>query len=334
MTKKTILVTGCSSGIGRATARHFQEKGWNVIATVRKPENESELNTLDNVLVNRIDVTDHDSIDRSMQEGIQKFGRIDVVLNNAGYGSYGLLEATPIEKIRRQFDVNVIGSLAVAKAIIPHFRAHRDGVLINIASMGGKVSFPLGTLYHGSKFAVEGMSEALSHELDAIGVRVKIVEPGAIRTNFGGSSFDLNLDPELTEYETFVKNVMGALEKVGGVASEASVVADVIYQAATDDTKQLRYVVGADAEQIIAARKQMDDDAYLSMIREQFGLAIVREKLCFCFRLANIRCCSKTGRGNERPHHHCLSSFPEVLAAVEAGISMAGIFFTTPIQVV
>ena len=154
---KTILITGCSSGIGRMTAKYFQEKGWNVCATVRKnPEQDEELNALKNVLVTALDVSDHASIEASIAQGIERFGQIDVVLNNAGYGSYGILEATPIQKIRKQFDVNVIGSLAVAKSIIPHFRQNGEGIIINIASMGGKVSFPLGTLYHGSKFAVEG----------------------------------------------------------------------------------------------------------------------------------------------------------------------------------
>ncbi len=269
----TILITGCSSGIGRSTAKHFQAQGWNVVATMRRPEAEKELNTLDNVLVIRLDVVDHESITAAVEEGIKRFGQIDVALNNAGYGSYGLLEATPIEKIERQFAVNVTGPLMVAKAVLPHFRSKGSGVLVNIASMGGKVAFPLGTLYHGSKFAVEGMSEALSHELASVGVKVKIIEPGVIKTDFGGRSFDLNLDPSLKEYDAVAANVMKAMGNMGNIGSEPEAVAKVIYRAATDGTDQLRYVVGEDAEQIIKARKQMDDDAYLGMIKGQFGLA-------------------------------------------------------------
>ncbi|MEO1522144.1 MAG: SDR family oxidoreductase, partial [Cyanobacteria bacterium J06633_2] len=187
---KTILITGSSSGIGKATAKYFQERGWNVIATMRSPEKEAELTQLDNILVTRLDVQDSASIMTAVEAGIARFGKIDVLLNNAGYGAYGLLEATPVEKIKRQFEVNVIGLLETTQAILPHFRANRDGMIINISSIGGKMTFPLGTLYHGSKFAVEGLSEALSFEMEAIGVKVKVVEPGMIRTDFGGRSFD------------------------------------------------------------------------------------------------------------------------------------------------
>ncbi len=128
----TILITGSSSGIGKATAKYFQEKGWNVVATMRTPEKDMELSELDNVLVTRLDVQDTDSIAQAVQFGIETFGKIDVLLNNAGYGAYGVLEATPMEKIRRQFDVNVIGPLETTKAVIPHFRANRSGTIINV----------------------------------------------------------------------------------------------------------------------------------------------------------------------------------------------------------
>ena len=166
---KTILITGCSTGIGRMTAKYFQEKGWNVVATVRsKPEEDKELNALDNVLVTTLDVTKEDTIKEAVVKTIDKFGKIDVLLNNAGYGSYGILEATPEHAISMQFDVNVIGTLLVSKNVIPYMRKAGEGTIINISSMGGKITFPLGTLYHGSKFAVEGMSEALSFELEPL----------------------------------------------------------------------------------------------------------------------------------------------------------------------
>ena len=269
---KTIFITGASSGIGKTTARFFHDKGWNVVATMRSPENEQDLTELDNVLVTRLDVLDSDSIAQAVQEGIARFGRIDVLLNNAGYGSYGVLEATPMAKVRRQFDVNVIGLLETTKAVLPHFRANGSGTVVNIASMGGKVSFPLGTLYHGSKFAVEGLSEALSFELEAIGVRVKIVEPGAIRTDFGGRSFDFNNDESMSEYQDTVGKVTAAFGAVASAGSEPDIVASAIYEAATDGTSQLRYVAGADAEQILAARKAADDADFLAGIKGQFGL--------------------------------------------------------------
>ncbi|WP_437972410.1 SDR family NAD(P)-dependent oxidoreductase [Sorangium sp. So ce260] len=157
---KTILITGSSSGLGRATAKHFHAKGWNVVATMRNPEREEELIRLDRVLVTRLDVQDLASIQAAVDAGISKFGRIDALMNNAGYGAYGPLEVTSLDKIRRQLDVNVLGVLATTKALLPHFRANRSGVIVNISSGGGRVTLPLGTLYHGTKFAVEGLSES------------------------------------------------------------------------------------------------------------------------------------------------------------------------------
>ncbi|KXX69410.1 SDR family oxidoreductase [Flammeovirga sp. SJP92] len=271
---KTILITGCSTGIGRMTAKHFQEKGWNVAATVRSnPEQDTELNALENVLVVTLDVTKEDTIKEAIAKTVERFGKIDVLLNNAGYGSYGILEATPEKAIRMQFDVNVIGTLLVTKNVLPYMRKAGTGTIINISSMGGKISFPLGTLYHGSKFAVEGMSEALSFELEAIGLQVKMIEPGMINTNFEATvSKSMNVDPAQTEYGPFLEKVMAGMQKAGSVNSEPIIVAEKIYEAATDGKKQLRYIAGPDAEQIIAARKQLDDDAYMEMMKQQIGL--------------------------------------------------------------
>ncbi|NEO88549.1 MAG: SDR family NAD(P)-dependent oxidoreductase, partial [Spirulina sp. SIO3F2] len=182
------------------------------------------------------------------------------------------LEATPIEKIKRQFDVNVIGLLETTKAVLPHFRRNKSGIIINISSIGGKMTFPLGTLYHGSKFAVEGLSEALHFELGAIGVKVKIIEPGMIRTDFGGRSFDFNNDESLTEYQGVVDQLFAGFGSFGENSSEPIVVAEVIYKAATDGTEQLRYTAGADAKALIASRKATDDETFLAGIKTQFGL--------------------------------------------------------------
>ncbi|WP_244228721.1 SDR family oxidoreductase [Mucilaginibacter endophyticus] len=188
---KTILITGASSGIGAATAKLFQAKGWNVIATMRQPENQTELKATDNLLLTRLDVLDLESIQNAVNEGIKKFGKIDVLVNNAGYGAFGTLESFTREQIIRQFNTNVIGLLDVTKALLPHFRANKSGVIINISSIGGKMTFPLGTLYHGTKFAVEGISESLSYEVEEFGGKVKIIEPGAIATDFAGRSLVL-----------------------------------------------------------------------------------------------------------------------------------------------
>ncbi|SDT68425.1 NADP-dependent 3-hydroxy acid dehydrogenase YdfG [Mucilaginibacter mallensis] len=269
---KTILITGASSGIGKETAKLFQQKGWNVIATMRNPQSETELTQLGNVLVTKLDVLDLSSVENAVAEGLQKFGKIDVLVNNAGYGAYGPLESFPREKIVRQFNTNVIGLLDVTKAILPHFRENKDGMIINISSIGGKVTFPLGSLYHGTKFAVEGISEALSYEVEAFGGKVKIVEPGAIATDFAGRSFDFSNDESLTEYQGIVAALFAAIPAMTENASPASLVAEVIYEAATDGKNQIRYTAGEDAKVLLDNRKQLDDATFIGGMKAQFGL--------------------------------------------------------------
>ncbi|MBK8625218.1 MAG: SDR family oxidoreductase [Saprospiraceae bacterium] len=268
----TIFITGASSGIGKETAKLFQSKGWNVIASMRNPEYETELNQLDNVLVTKLDVLDVDSIQKAFEDGIQKFGTVDVLLNNAGYGAYGPLEAFSRDKILRQFNTNVIGLLDVTKAFLPYFRQNKKGTIINISSIGGKMTFPLGSLYHGTKFAVEGISESLNYEVEQFGGQVKIVEPGMIATDFGGRSFDFSNDENMVEYQNVVGTLMNAMPAMAANASPASVVAVVIYEAATDGKNQLRYTAGEDAKMLMANRQQYDDATFIGGIKSQFGL--------------------------------------------------------------
>jgi len=269
---KTILITGASSGIGKATAELFQSKGWNVVATMRSPDKESELTELDNVLVTRLDVTDGASINSAVSEGVDRFGRIDVLLNNAGYGAFGPLEAFPMDRIKRQFDTNVIGLIEVTKAVLPHFRANGDGVIVNISSISGRMAYPLGSLYHGTKFAVEGITEALHYEMEHAGIKVKIVEPGAIATEFAGRSFDFVNDESMTEYQGLVSALMNGFGEVMKTASPPSVVAEVIYTAATDGTSQLRYTAGDDAVAFMASRTAADDATFMQGIKDRFGI--------------------------------------------------------------
>lgn len=269
---QTILITGASSGIGKVTAKLFHDKGWNVVATMRSPEKEDELTKLDNVLVTRLDVTDQASIDAAMAEGIAKFGAIDVLLNNAGYGAYGPLEAFPMDRIQRQFDTNVIGLIAVTKGVLPHMRGNGAGTIVNISSIGGQMTFPLGALYHGTKFAVEGISEAMHFELAAAGIKTKIVEPGMIATDFAGRSFDFVNDETMTEYQPVVQALFESWgENVQ--ASEPIVVAEVIWNAVTDGTDTLRYRAGADAVELLDNRKALDDATFFGGLKAQLGLS-------------------------------------------------------------
>lgn len=270
--KQTILITGASSGIGKETAKLFHSKNWNVIATMRNPEKETELNKLSNLLVTRLDVLDLDSIDNAIQQGVMKFGKIDVLLNNAGYGAYGPLESFPRERVLKQFNTNVIGLLDVTRAILPHFRQNKSGTIINVSSMGGKITFPLGSLYHGTKFAVEGISGSLRYEVEQFGCRVKIVEPGAIATDFAGRSFDFSHDESLTEYKNIVAKITNAFPTMVKNASPASVVTNVIFEAATDGKSKLRYMAGRDAKTYNFLNKWLGNKFMVSMNKKFFKL--------------------------------------------------------------
>lgn len=270
--RQTILITGASSGIGKETAKYFQSNGWNVIATMRNPKKEIELTNLENVLVTKLDVLDLSSINQAITIGIQKFGGIDVLLNNAGYGAYGPLESFPREKILRQFNTNVIGLLDVTRAILPHFRENKKGMIINISSMGGKITFPLGSLYHGTKFAVEGISESLRYEVEQFGGKVKIIEPGAIATDFAGRSFDFNHDEKLTDYKHIVNKISTAFPKMIENASPTDIVTKVIYEAATDGSNRLRYLVGKDAKMFNLFNKWFGHGFVYKMNRKFFKL--------------------------------------------------------------
>lgn len=272
--RKTIFITGASSGIGRATAQLFQKKGWNVIATMRSPEKETELKALESTLVTNLDVLEVDTIKSAIKVGIQNFGKIDVVLNNAGYGLMGTFESANRESIMRQFAVNVQGLFDVTQQVLPHFRANRDGLFINISSVGGRMTFPLMPLYHSTKWAVEGFSESLRWEMAEIGVKVKVIEPGGVATDFGGRSLDMQHNQELTEYNKFVNGIMAAMAQSMNpeTMTKPEQIAEVIFEAATDDSDKLRYRAGADCKQMLGARDKMSDEAFFAMQKQMLGL--------------------------------------------------------------
>lgn len=265
---KTILITGASSGIGKATALRFHGGGWNVISTMRDPSAGTDLAALEDVMVTRLDVTDAASIEAAIASGIDRFGRIDALVNNAGYGAYGPLEAFSAYRIRRQFDTNVIGLLEVTKAVLPYMRANRSGTIVNISSIGGQITFPLGTLYHGTKFAVEGLSEAMHYELESLGIRVRIVEPGMIRTDFGGRSFDFAMDESLPEYGPTVAAMGRLFGKLAANPSSPEVVAEVIWEAVNETGDRLRFRAGPDAHALLGRRKAEDDATFIGNIKE------------------------------------------------------------------
>jgi NAD(P)-dependent dehydrogenase (short-subunit alcohol dehydrogenase family) len=269
---KTIVITGASSGIGKATARLFAEKGWNVVATMRDPAKEQELRETDRLKLVALDVQDPAGPPAAAAAAVKAFGKIDVWLNNAGYGAFGPVEAGTRAQIQRQFDVNVFGLIACVHAVAPHFRANRAGVLINVSSIGGLMTVPSYGVYNASKFAVEGLSEGLWYELGMFGVKVKLIEPGAIKTDFGGRSMDAWDVSNLPDYAEFMRKVKATRDAYVRNSSAPDLVAGVIYAAATDPSDRLRYLAGPDARRLWGLRRWLGYRAQMKLVRRVFKL--------------------------------------------------------------
>ncbi|HET8707449.1 MAG TPA: SDR family oxidoreductase [Pseudomonadales bacterium] len=269
---KTILITGSSSGIGRKAAFLFQQAGWNVAATMRSPQKETELNQLENVICPALDVLDENSIQQAVTATVQRFGTIDVVLNNAGYGLIGAFETFSQEQIQRQFTTNVFGLMAVTRAVLPLMREKRSGTIINVASFAGRSIFPVYSVYHASKWAVEGYSESLQYELNRYGIRVKIIEPGIVKTEFWGRSTDRENVAGINAYADYSQPVLDLIDKAAGIiATQPEDVAHAIWQAATDSSDKLRYVVGLDAKITLAARRLLNERSYRALMNLTFN---------------------------------------------------------------
>lgn len=263
--EKTVLITGCSSGIGRETAKLFQSRNWRVAATMRSPEAETELGRIADIAVFRLDVTDQESIRTAIAGTLERFGRIDVVVNNAGYGVVGPFEAASDEDIRRQFETNVFGVMNVCREILPVFRSQRNGTIINVASVGGRMTFPLYSVYHATKWAVEGFSESLQFELEPFGIRVKIIEPGPIKTDFYTRSASVVTKDDVEEYRYFTARVLPNLKRAGETAPDGKIVAERIYEAAADGRRRLRYPVNTKG--LLLLRRILPDAAFLRIIK-------------------------------------------------------------------
>ena len=262
---KVVFITGASSGIGLETAKLFQSKNWKVAATMRSPEKAADLQKIADVETFRLDVTDVDSIKSAISGAIEKFGRIDAVVNNAGYGLVGPFEASTKEQIDRQFQTNVFGLMNVCREILPYFREQKRGTIVNVASMGGRITFPLYSLYHGTKWAVEGFSESLQYEVKQFGIKIKIIEPGPIKTDFYDRSMDIMKKEGLIAYDNFVARAMPNMQKAGETAPGGEVVAQVIYDAVTDDSWKMRY--SANSAMILLARKLLPDSLFFALVR-------------------------------------------------------------------
>ena len=237
---KTVLITGASSGFGRDTALLFKKKGWNVAATMRSPEKAKSWTGPAGLFTPRLDVTDRVSMQTAIDETVAKFGRIDVLINNAGFGLLGPLEGASPDDLRREIDTNIMGVIGMIQLVLPLMRESRSGVIVNVSSIGGRMTLPLFSAYHATKFAVEGLTEALQYELEEHGIRVKLIEPGGSKTNFDSSSMVRTPHPA---YKTLIDGFDKIWEKESAKLPGPEKVVQAIYRAATDGSARLRYPV-------------------------------------------------------------------------------------------
>lgn len=263
--QKTIFITGASTGLGKATAQLFQQKGWNVIATMRNPEKETELSQLENVSLLQLDISNLEQIKTVTQQAIALHD-IDVVFNNAGYGLSGALEALSDEQIVRQIDTNLLGTIRVTQSFIPYFRNRKNGLFLNTTAIGAFVAFPFVSTYHATKWALEGWSESLSFELGLFNIGVKTIVPGGIRSDFGRS---MEVVPHPV-YDEAAKKVHSFAHPDAYATPEQ--IAEVVYEAATDNKDQLRYFAGEDAFSLYNRRLEVGTEAFRKEIRKMiFG---------------------------------------------------------------
>lgn len=274
MNTKVALVTGASSGIGEATALKLKSLGYTVYAAARRIERMSAL-TESGIHSISMDVTDDASMQNAIQKIIANSGRIDVLVNNAGYGSYGAVEDVPLKEAQAQFDVNVFGAVRLIQLALPYMRSQGAGNIINITSMGGKLHTPLGAWYHGTKFALEAISDCLRLELQPFGIHVVVVEPGGIKTEW--ADIAASKLQEVSGHSIYA-NQAHAMAK--SMISESSrkrqsppeLIADTIAKAVTSKRPKTRYAVGFGAKPLLFMRKILSDRAFDGLMRMATGI--------------------------------------------------------------
>lgn len=274
--QKTILITGTSSGFGRAAVHYFAEHGWNVVATMRNTAQADSFAAHPSVVIEYLDVEDTGSIRQAVARAIDRFGQIDVLINNAGFGLQGLFETTPPEKVAKQFAVNVFGVMDVIREALPHMRERRSGTIINVSSGAGVFGLPALSLYTASKFALEGFSESLAYELAPLGITIKLVEPGGVLdTGFvSRAASEANTSVAIADYLPIERQIAEVYQRLRAERATATSrdVAAVLFEAATDGTDQLRYIATPDIEPLIRLRRESGEAQYMRAMKTQFGL--------------------------------------------------------------
>jgi NAD(P)-dependent dehydrogenase (short-subunit alcohol dehydrogenase family) len=279
---RVALVTGSSSGMGFEIALLLARSGFHTYASMRNLEKSKRITEIASteklpLQVVQLDVNDDVSVKDAIQNIAAKKGRIDVLVNNAGYGLFGSFEDLSMEEIKAQFETNFFGVIRVTQQVLPIMRKQNNGIVVNVSSVGGRIGLPVVSAYHSTKFALEGLSESISYELEPFGIRVIIIEPGVIRTNIMNSSASAKkaLDPKSPYLSMMykVENSFKSMLENASISSPPEEVAKVILQAVTSESPQLRYTVGNDAATILQAKRTMSDTEFGDFIKQQFLLS-------------------------------------------------------------
>lgn len=272
--KQTVLITGCSSGFGRAAALAFHSAGWNVVATMRNIKGRSGVDLPGDILVVLLDVQDPHAIQAALAQTLARFNRLDCLVNNAGQGLFSVFEVTPMAAIRELFETNTFGVMQLTQAVLPHLRKNGSGCIVNVTSQAAMTPDPLMVAYDASKWAVEGFTEALHYELKPHGIAVKLVEPGFVpSTNMVAQTLERSKGiPTPPAYQAFVDQTLAMYmsEQPPGLATEIEV-AQTIVAAASDGTDRLRYVVGDDAKTAAHMRRETSEHEYIKWARARYG---------------------------------------------------------------
>jgi NAD(P)-dependent dehydrogenase (short-subunit alcohol dehydrogenase family) len=281
MSQKIAVVTGSSSGMGYETSLILARNGFHTYATVRKLEGEGSNQIIDiaknenlPLQVIQLDVNDDKSVTDAVNRIAKEKGRIDVVVNNAGYDLMGALEETSMDEIKGQFETNFFGAVRVMQAVIPMMRKQGEGIIVNVTSVGGRITFPLNSPYHATKFALEGLSESMQYELEPLGIKIIVIEPGGV-----GSNFLKNLkmasntsDPLNSPYRSMQSRISEYFKQWSQNLMHPSEVAKAILQAVTSDNPDFRYVVGKDAAMALESKRNMSDREFQNMMKKQINL--------------------------------------------------------------
>lgn len=268
---KTVFITGASTGIGKEAVSIFSSKGWNVIAAIRSPYPESDSSLIDNILYVKCDVRKPENVKSAFALATKHFGTIDVLVNNAGIYNTKPLESMSESEVNDVLDTNLKGVIHCIQEILPYFRSNKSGIIINVSSMAGFSTFPFQTIYHASKWGLEGLSESLQYELKPLSIKVKIVEPGVVKTSLYNKLKGVD-DSIHTDYVENFRRSNKSLSKNIQQGFLPEVSARTIYEAATDNTWKIRYRSGLDAQLVAFLRSLLPLKMFMFLIGKMVGL--------------------------------------------------------------